>query len=87
MSLIKESIKYYKKLKEEEKLRKRLVTSELDYGALQYMIDRAENNPDLKIEITLNNGTKMEITSRRKQKGQTFSDFINGEDDTILEVN
>ena len=87
MSLIKESIKYYKKLKEEEKLRKRLVTSELDYGALQYMIDRAENNPDLKIEITLNNGTKMEITSRRKQKGQTFSDFINGEDDTILEFN
>lgn len=87
MSLIKESIKYYKKLKEEEKLRKRLVTSELDYGALQYMIDHAENNPDLKIEITLNNGTKMEITSRRKQKGQTFSDFINGEDDTILEFN
>lgn len=87
MSLIKESIKYYKKLKEEEKLRKRLVKSELDYGALQYMIDRAEDNPELRIEITLNNGTKMEITSRKKHKGQTFSDFINGEDDTILEIN
>lgn len=87
MGIIKESIQYYKKLKEEEKKRKRLIKSELDYGALQYMIDRAEDNPDLRINITLNNGTKMEITSRKKRKCQTFSDFINGEDDTVLEVN
>jgi hypothetical protein len=87
MGIIKESIQYYKKLKEEEKQRKRLVKSELDYGALQYMIDRAEDNPDLRINITLNNGTKMEITSHKKHKGQTFSDFINGEDDTVLEIN
>ena len=87
MSLVKESIKYYKKLKEEEKLRKRLVKSELDYGALQYMIDRAEDNPNLRIDITLSNGTKLEITSKKKNKGSTFSDFINGEDDTVLEIN
>ena len=85
MSIIKEAFGYYKQLKAEEKQRKRLVKSSLDYGALQAMIDRAENNPMLRIEITLKDGTRMEITSKKKNDRTTFSDFINGEDD-VLEV-
>lgn len=86
MSFIKESIKYYKQLKYEEKQRKRLLETQLDYGALQSMIDRAEENPDLVIKITLNNGTRLEVTSRKRNARTSFSDYINGEDD-VLEIN
>lgn len=86
MSLIGEAIKYYKNLKIEEKQRKRLLKSRLDYGALQLMIDKAEDNPNLHINITLNDGTKLEIVSKKKDNRSRFSDFINGEDD-VLEIN
>lgn len=86
MSFIKEAIKYYKQLKYEEKQRKRLLETQLDYGALQSMIDRAEENPDLVIKITLNNGTRLEVTSRKRNTRTSFSDHINGEDD-VLEIN
>lgn len=86
MSFFREALNYYKQLKYEDKQRKRLVQSKLDYGALQAMIDRAEDNPDLLIKILLNDGTRLEITSKKKKTRSSFSDYINGEDD-ILEVN
>ena len=73
-------------MKYEEKQRKRLLETQLDYGALQSMIDRAEENPDLVIKITLNNGTRLEVTSRKRNTRTSFSDYINGEDD-VLEIN
>ena len=76
----------FDKLKYEEKQRKRLLETQLDYGALQSMIDRAEENPDLVIKITLNNGTRLEVTSRKRNTRTSFSDYINGEDD-VLEIN
>ena len=86
MSFIKAAIKSYKQLKYEEKQRKRLLETQLDYGALQSMIDRAEENPDLVIKITLNNGTRLEVTSRKRNTRTSFSDYINGEND-VLEIN
>ena len=56
MKFIKEAIAYYKNLKIEEKQRKRLLNTKLDYGALQLMIDNAENivnNYEYRSNITI----------------------------------
>lgn len=86
MKFIKEAIAYYKNLKIEEKQRKRLLNTKLDYGALQLMIDNAENNPNLLIKITTKDGAHLEIVSQKRDKKTRFSDYINGEDD-VLEIN
>lgn len=86
MGMFKEAFEYYKKLKEDEKQRKRLVNTKLDYGALQWMLDKAENNPDLMIRVTLTDGKKVEMLSKKRKQSMSLSDYINGEDD-VLEIN
>lgn len=86
MSLLREAFEYYKKLKEDEKQRKRLINTKLDYGHLQWMLDKAENNPDLMIRVTMKNGEKVEMLTKRRKQTTSLSDYINGEDD-VLELN
>lgn len=86
MSLLREVFEYYKKLKEDEKQRKRLINTKLDYGHLQWMLDKAENNPDLMIRVTMKNGEKVEMLTKRRKQTTSLSDYINGEDD-VLELN
>lgn len=86
MSLLREVFDYYKKLKEDEKQRKRLINTKLDYGHLQWMLDKAENNPDLMIRVTMKNGEKVEMLTKRRKQTTSLSDYINGEDD-VLELN
>jgi len=86
MSLLREAFEYYKKLKEDEKQRKRLINTKLDYGHLQWMLDKAENNPDLMIRVTMKNGEKVEMLTKKRKQTTSLSDYINGEDD-VLELN
>ena len=86
MSLLREVFDYYKKLKEDEKQRKRLINTKLDYGHLQWMLDKAENNPDLMIRVTMKNGEKVEMLTKKRKQTTSLSDYINGEDD-VLELN
>lgn len=86
MGMFKEAFEYYKKLKEDEKQRKRLINTKLDYGHLQWMLDKAENNPDLMIRVTLTDGKKVEMLSKKRKQFTSISDYINGEDD-VLEIN
>lgn len=81
MSLLREAFEYYKKLKEDEKQRKRLINTKLDYGHLQWMLDKAENNPDLMISVTMKNGEKVEMLTKKRKHTTSLSDYINGEDD------
>lgn len=86
MGFIGQVFQYYKQLKMEEKQRKRLLSTQIDYGALQAMVNRAEDNPNLKIRITLNSGEKVEIVSEKQRRSTSFSDYINGDED-VLEIN
>ena len=86
MRFLKEAYKYYKQLKIEDKQRKRLINTDLDYSYLQWMLDKAEENPDLMIRVTLKDGKKIEMLSRKKKNATSISDYINGEDD-VLEIN
>lgn len=86
MRFLKEAYKYYKQLKIEDKQRKRLINTDLDYSYLQWMLDKAEENPDLMIRVTLKDGKKIEMLSRKKKNSTSIFDYINGEDDA-LEIN
>ena len=86
MGMFKEAFEYYKKLKEDEKQRKRLINTKLDYGHLQWMLDKAENNPDLMIRVTTKNGEKVEMLTKRRKQTTSLADYINGKDD-VLEIN
>lgn len=86
MRFLKEAYKYYKQLKIEDKQRKRLINTDLDYSYLQWMLDKAEENPDLMIRVTLKDGKKIEMLSKKKKNTTSIFDYINGEDD-VLEIN
>jgi hypothetical protein len=86
MRFLKEAYKYYKQLKIEDKQRKRLINTDLDYSYLQWMLDKAEENPDLMIRVTLKDGKKIEMLSKKKKNATSIFDYINGEDD-VLEIN
>lgn len=86
MRFLKEAYKYYKQLKIEDKQRKRLINTDLDYSYLQWMLDKAEENPDLMIRVTLKDGKKIEMLTKKKKNATSIFDYINGEDD-VLEIN
>lgn len=65
--IIKESLKYYKNLKHDEQLKKRLLNKKLDYEMLQIMIDKVESN-NVMISIELNDHTKLEIKPIKKDE-------------------
>mgnify|MGYP003301037789 CR=1 FL=1 len=65
--VIRESLKYYKNLKHDEQLKKRLLSKKLDYEMLQTMIDKVETN-NVMISVELNDHTKLEIKPIKKIK-------------------
>lgn len=69
--IIKESLKYYKSLKHEERLKKRLLNKKLDYEMLQIMIDKVESN-NVMISIELNDHTKLEIKPKKDEHKPQF---------------
>ena len=73
-------------MKIEDKQIKRLINTDLDYSYLQWMLDKAEENPDLMIRVTLKDGKKIEMLSKKKKNATSIFDYINGEDD-VLEIN
>ena len=69
--IIKESLKYYKNLKHDEQLKKRLLNKKLDYEMLQIMIDKVESN-NVMISIELNDHTKLEIKPKKDERKPQF---------------
>lgn len=59
MGVLKESIKYYKDRKREEKAKKRLINKKMDFHLLEQLIQQCNDNPALRIEINLVDGTKL----------------------------
>ena len=57
MSILKESIAFYKEKKAEEKLRKRLIKRNTDFAILEQFVQKCNENPDLRIDIHLSDGT------------------------------
>jgi Uma2 family endonuclease len=75
MSILKESIAFYKERKLEEKQKKRLLKKNMDMALLEQFIQKCNENPDLRIDIHLKDGTL--INMKCYQKKETH-DLING---------
>lgn len=75
MSLIKEALQFYKERKLEEKQKKTLLKHKMDFSLLEQFIQKCNENPDLRIDIHLLDGTL--INMKCYQKKETH-DLING---------
>ena len=78
MSAFKEAREFYKNKKIEERNRKLLINSKTDFQLLEQLIQKINNNPNLKIEVNLADGTRLILSTYRKQK-QTVYGRIDGE--------
>lgn len=75
MGVLKEAIKFYKEKKLEEKQKKALLKKDMDFFLLEQFIQKCNENPDLRIDIHLADGTL--INMKCYQKKETY-DLING---------
>ena len=71
----KEAREFYKQKKEEEKQRKRLIRHDMDFGVLEQLIQKVNDNPNLRIDINLSDGSVIHMKTYQKQE---VSDLING---------
>ena len=75
MSIFREAVAFYKERKAEEKLRKRLVRRNTDFAILEQFVQKCNENPDLRIDIHLSDGTVINMKTYHKRETH---DLING---------
>lgn len=80
MGILKESIRYYKELKEEEKNKRKLLSAKTDFHMLEELIQKVNENPYLRIEVRLKDGTSMLLKTYLKDNR---ADLINGDYEEI----
>jgi hypothetical protein len=71
----KEAREFYKQKKKEEKLKKKLLGKKSDWHLLEQLIQKCNDNPDLRIEVRLNDGTVLLLKTYHKVETH---DLING---------
>lgn len=78
MGILKEAIQFYKDKKLEEKQKRKLLSSKSDYHLLEQMIQRVNENPELRVEIFLNDGTRILLKTyeEKLQKDYLDSDYV-----------
>ena len=80
MGILKESIRYYKELKAEEKNKRELLSAKTDFHMLEELIQKVNENPYLRIEVRLKDGTSMLLKTYLKDNR---ADLINGDYEEI----
>ena len=70
-----EAREFYKQKKKEEKLKKKLLGKKSDWHLLEQLIQKCNDNPDLRIEVRLNDGTVLLLKTYHKAETH---DLING---------
>lgn len=78
MSILKEAIQFYKDKKNEERQKRKLLSSKSDYHLLELMIQKVNENPELRVEIFLNDGTRILLKTyeEKLQKDYLDSDYV-----------
>ena len=75
MGALKEARDFYKQKKRAEKLKKKLLGKKSDWHLLEQLIQKCNDNPDLRIEVRLNDGTVLLLKTYHKIETH---DLING---------
>lgn len=78
MGILKEAIQFYKDKKIEERQKRKLLSSKSDYHLLEQMIQKVNENPELRVEIFLNDGTRILLKTyeEKLQKDYLDSDYV-----------
>ena len=76
----KEAREFYKQKKREEKLKKKLLGKKSDWHLLEQLVQKCNDNPDLRIEVRLNDGTVLLLKTYHKVETH---DLINGNYEVI----
>jgi len=80
MSILKEAYTFYRERKAEEKQKKRLIRKSMDFNVLEQLIQKINDNPDLRIEVHLVDGTRLLLKTYHKVETH---DLINGNIEVI----
>jgi len=75
MGAFREARAFYKEKKAEEKLKKKLLSRKSDFHLLEQLIQKTNENPDLRIEVRLTDGTVLFLKTYHKAETH---DLING---------
>lgn len=75
ISAFKEVMDFYRQKKREEKLKKKLLGKKSDWHLLEQLIQKCNDNPDLRIEVRLTDGTVLLLKTYHKAETH---DLING---------
>lgn len=76
---IKDAKQSYKISIQKELEKKTLLSSRSDWSMLENLVKKCNDNPNLRISILLNDGTRIDMKTYEVQK-QNISALINGED-------
>ena len=80
MSAFKEAREFYKNLKREEKNKKQLLSAKTDFHLLEELVQKVNENPDLRIEVFLTDGTRLLLKTYQKKE---IANLINGDYEEI----
>lgn len=78
MGILREAVDFYRQRKREEREKKTLLSSDADFSLLEKLVQKCNNNPNLKIQVFLKDGTRLLLRSYEERKHNT-SDLINGD--------
>ena len=79
-SAFKEARQFYKEKKREEKLKKKLLGKKSDWLLLEQLVQKCNENPDLRFVVRLNDGTVLLLKTYHKVETH---DLINGNYEVI----
>ena len=75
MGVLKEAVIFYREKKAEEKLKRKLLNKKSDFHLLEQLIQKCNENPDLRIEVRMSDGTVLLLKTYHKTETH---DLING---------
>lgn len=82
MSVLSETRAFYKQKKAEEKLKRKLLGQRGDFHLLEELIQKCNENPDLRIEVRCKDGTRYFLKCYHKAETH---DLIDGNYNEVIE--
>lgn len=80
--ILKKSYEEFKKFQLEEKKKEALLNEKMNYQFLEELVQKCNENPQLKIKITLRDGTVLDVNTTPKRK----QNYIGTQEENFLEV-
>lgn len=78
MSLIRQTIEYYRELKRKKREKEELLNANLNYRLLEELLTKCAVNPGLVIEINLKTGDKLLLKTKPEEFYKPLSSLIDG---------